>query len=65
MDRKHPTSIRRRGKALVAAVLVAAALSVGGTITTVTAATNHDPAQAQAIIMTPSWGSSGGVLYML
>jgi hypothetical protein len=38
------TTISRRGKALAAAVLVAATLSVGGAI----AATDREPAQAQA-----------------
>jgi nitrous oxide reductase len=46
MDTNHPPG-RRRGKALLAAALVAAALTIGGAITA-TAATDHEPTQAQA-----------------
>jgi hypothetical protein len=46
MDTNHPS---RRGKTLVAAALVAAALSVGATITATTAIDLHnEPTQAQA-----------------
>jgi hypothetical protein len=48
MNHPHPT-IGRRGKALAAAALVAATLSIGGAITATAATDLHnEPTQAQA-----------------
>jgi hypothetical protein len=65
MDRT--TSRHGRGKALIAAVLVAAALSVGGTVA-VTAA-DDEPTAAQAAVLDygrrPWPDLSGGVRFIL
>ncbi len=63
---KATSTVGRRGQALVAAVLVAAAVSVGGAITT-TAAADQEPASAQAdfLGLDPNGGLSGGFNWML
>jgi hypothetical protein len=57
---KATSTVGRRGQALVAAVLVAAAVSVGGAITTTAA--DQEPASAQAdfLGLDPNGGLSGG-----
>jgi hypothetical protein len=69
MDPKQ-TTISRRGKALAAAALAAATLSVGGAITftghslgggLATAAADHEPAQPQAAGQSRSAGTVTGM----